>query len=179
MILRLHAALELAIVPALALLGKHMDTPAARVMLLAIGLQESKFEHRCQLTNDPDVKGPARGFWQFEQGGVRGVWKHHASGDLLRQLCRARDCPFDPVPIWEQIENDDVLAAGLARLLLFTDPFPLPKPEQSDKAWSYYVRNWRPGKPHPKTWPDCHARAVEEVFPPQPAAPQPMTEDDL
>lgn len=38
-------------------------TPEAKVMLLAIGLQESRFEHRRQ------IKGPARGFWQFEAGG--------------------------------------------------------------------------------------------------------------
>jgi hypothetical protein len=108
------------------------------------------------------------------------VWRHHASAEALRLLCQARDCPFDPVPIWEQIELDDVLAAGVARLLLYTDPFPLPKPEQSDVAWQYYTRNWRPGKPHPKTWPDCHARAVEEVFPPPAKTPaQPLTEDDL
>jgi hypothetical protein len=189
-ILRLHAILERAVVPALTLLGKHMDSPAARVMLLAIGMQESRFEHRYQVVGGRQAaiaalhgeiaKGPARGFWQFEKGGVRGVWRHHASAESLRLLCQARDCPFDPVPIWEQIELDDVLAAGVARLLLYTDPFPLPRPEQSDVAWLYYTRNWRPGKPHPKTWPDCHARAVEEVFPPPAMTPaQPMTEDDL
>ena len=37
-----------------------MDSAKARVMLLAIGLQESRFEHRRQ------IGGPARGFWQFE-----------------------------------------------------------------------------------------------------------------
>lgn len=178
MILRLHAILERAVVPALDFLGKHMDSPAARVMLLAIGLQESRFEHRYQVTNTPGVKGPARGYWQFEKGGVRGVWKHHTSAEPLRLLCRERECALDPTAIWQQIETDDVLAAGVARLLLFTDPFPLPSPEQSDKAWQYYIRNWRPGKPHPETWADLHKRAVEEVFPPQAAA-QPITEEDL
>jgi hypothetical protein len=174
----LHEILESAIVPALTLLGKNMDSPSARVMLLAIGLQESKFEHRYQVTNQPGVKGPARGFWQFEKGGVRGVWKHHTSAEMLRLLCRERECPMDPAAIWQQIETDDVLAAGVARLLLWTDAFPLPTPAQSDIAWQYYLRNWRPGKPHFKTWADCHARAVEEVFPPQPAA-QPLNEEDL
>ena len=51
------------VLPGMALLPDRMDTPEARVMMLAIGLQESRFVHRRQ------IKGPARGFWQFEQGG--------------------------------------------------------------------------------------------------------------
>ena len=47
-----------AIDPALELFPKHMDSPQARVMLLSIGLQESRFEYRRQMGN-----GPARGFW--------------------------------------------------------------------------------------------------------------------
>ncbi|OMG90710.1 hypothetical protein [Achromobacter xylosoxidans] len=43
-----------AINPTLALLPAAMDTPAARVMLLAIGLQESRFVRRRQ------IGGPAR-----------------------------------------------------------------------------------------------------------------------
>ena len=42
--------------------GKFRST-AADVLLLAIGLQESRFEHRQQ------IGGPARSFWQFERGG--------------------------------------------------------------------------------------------------------------
>jgi hypothetical protein len=163
--------------PALALLPKNMDSPMARVMLLAIGLQESRFEHRYQVTNEPGVKGPARGFWQFEKGGVRGVWRHHASAEPLRLLCRERECPLDPTAIWQQIETDDVLAAGVARLLLWTDPFPLPTPDQSDKAWTYYERNWRPGKPHPEFWANNFAAATAVVFPPPEAAH--ITGDDL
>ncbi len=80
---------ETAITPALALLPATMDTPAARVMLLAIGLQEGRFMHRRQ------IGGPARGFWQFEKGtrasrgGVWGVFLHAASRDHLATLCKA------------------------------------------------------------------------------------------
>ncbi|CAB3905984.1 hypothetical protein LMG3328_04544 [Achromobacter ruhlandii] len=42
----LKEVVERAIEPALVLLPARMDTPAVRVMLLAIGLQESRFEHR-------------------------------------------------------------------------------------------------------------------------------------
>ena len=49
MLLRLSNILQTAIVPALALMGTHTDTPEARVMLLASGLQESSFECRRQM----------------------------------------------------------------------------------------------------------------------------------
>lgn len=142
--------------PALAMLPGHMDSPQSRVMLLAIGLQESRFEHRRQMGN-----GPARGFWQFEQGGgVKGCVNHAASAPYLRQLCTARGVAFNAPAIWLAIEHDDVLAAGLARLLLFTDPYKLPAVTDQGGAWELYAdRCWRPGKPHPETWPKYHAQA--------------------
>ena len=62
-------------------------------MLLAIGLQESRFEHRRQLVgNPPRPIGPAMSFWQAEVGGgmVRGVRIHRATRDAAAQLYRAR-----------------------------------------------------------------------------------------
>lgn len=62
---------DAAITPALALLPGRMDTPEARVVLLSIGLQESLFEHRRQLVGKPPRPvGPAKSFWQAEQGGA-------------------------------------------------------------------------------------------------------------
>ena len=102
-----------AIRPALALLPAAMDTPQARCMLLAIGLQESRFVHRRQ------IGGPARGFWQFEQGGgVRGVLAHPASAALARQVCQVRGVPPTAPSVYSRLELDDVLAAAFARLLL-------------------------------------------------------------
>lgn len=148
-----------AINPALALLPKHMDTPQARVMLLTIGQQESRFEYRRQMGN-----GPAKGFWQFERGGgVKGAVNHPASRDLLRELCAARGVPFDAQSIWDAIEDEDVLAAGLARLLLWTDPEKLPSVNDVDSAWELYMRVWRPGKPHIRTWAGFHRLAREYV----------------
>lgn len=161
--LRLLNILDTAIIPALSLLPRHLDTPKARVLLLAIGLQESRFQHRVQII-DGGGKGPARGFWQFERGGgVAGVYRHRASAELLRQLCRDRDVSLDTRAIWAQLEHDDVLAAGVARLLLLTDPAPLPEIGEQQKAWDYYERNWRPGKPHPHTWPALYASAVDAI----------------
>lgn len=154
----LKTIIRTAINPALALLPAKMDTPAARVILLAIGLQESRFVHRQQ------IGGPARGFWQFEQGGgVRGVLKHPSSEALARQVCEARGVESAAQAVYTQLENDDVLAAAFARLLLWTDPKPLPSIGDADAAWALYLRTWRPGKPHPQTWPDLYRQAAAQV----------------
>lgn len=153
--MELSEVIRTAIAPALAILPSRMGNMQARVMLLTIGLQESRFEHRRQMGN-----GPARGFWQFERGGgVKGVFTHPASTGHLHNLCAARDVPFDVPMIWARLETDDVLAAGVARLLLFTDPYPLPSVEDAGASWDLYARTWRPGKPHPSTWPGYHQQA--------------------
>lgn len=153
-----------AVSPALALLPRNLDTPAARVMLLAIGQQESGFTAREQMGG-----GPARGFWQFEKGtqisrgGVWGVYLHRASGELLRLLCRDRDCTFDPTSIWGSLAHDDVLAAGVARLMLLTDAAALPAVDDTAGGWDCYARTWRPGKPRRETWDAYHLAAVAQV----------------
>lgn len=157
--MELGAIVSTAINPAMALLKGVPDSRESRCLLLAIGLQESRFEHRRQMGN-----GPARGFWQFETGGVRGVVNHATSAGLLRKLCAARNVPCSATEIWRAIEHDDVLAAGVARLLIFTDPFKLPALGDIDGAWRLYAhRCWRPGKPHPQTWPGFYAKALEAV----------------
>ena len=159
----LKKIIDTGISPALALLPAGMDTQAARVMLLAIGLQESRFTHRQQ------IGGPARGYWQFEKGtrasrgGVWGVYLHLASKDHLAALCKARSVACNPDSIYTALEYDDVLAAGVARLLLWTDPKALPAIGDADAGLALYLRTWRPGKPHPKTWPALYAQATAAV----------------
>lgn len=146
---------------ALRLLPPAMDSQEARVMLYAIGLQESRFVYRAQVINGGG-KGPARGYWQFERaGGVRGVLRHPASKYWMASVCNARNVPALDMPAWLALETDDVLAAAAARLLLFTDPKRLPAIGEQSTAWQYYLRNWRPGKPHPRTWPECYAVALD------------------
>lgn len=156
-----HATLD----EAFSLLPPAMDSREARVLVVAICLQESRFEARRQIGG-----GPARGFPQFELGsrlwggGVWGVYKHRASRFWLARLCEARGVPFEARAIYEAIEHDDVLALGLARLLIFTDPHRLPAIGDEDAAWSLYAdRCWRPGKPHPETWHRCYLRAMRFV----------------
>jgi hypothetical protein len=151
--------------PALKLLPCGMDTPEARVILLSIGLQESRFAYRRQIVNGQPT-GPARSFWQAERGGgmVHGVRTHPLTKGLANFLYAARQVrPATDHAIWNAIENDDVLAAGLARLLLYTDPHRLPALGDVQGAWDYYVRTWRPGKPHRLTWDALYRRALEFV----------------
>ena len=153
-----------AIEPALALLPAGMDTPQARVMLLAIGLQESGLEHRYQVLNG-GRKGPARGLWQFERGGgVVGVLTHKASRKLAQEVCAHRGVPAASYEAWQALEHDDVFAAAFARLLLWTDPLPLPHVNDQTGAWGLYERVWKPGKPHPDRWPANHRQAREAVL---------------
>jgi len=65
--------------------------------------------------------------------------------------------------IWGALETDDVFACGVARLLLWTDPRKLPAADDEDGAWEYYLRNWRPGKPHRDRWVKNHAAARAQV----------------
>ena len=153
---------------ALYLLPHQMHTPEARVMLFAIGLQESRFEHRRQLIKKGGQLvplGPAKGWFQFERGGgCKGVVEHPASRYWMHRVCEARAVAFNATAIWNAIEHDDVLAAAAARLLLFTDPRKLPALGDEAGAWNLYMRTWRPGKPHRETWPALYAEAVAEVM---------------
>lgn len=136
--------------------GRNYDSDAARVMLLSIGLQESRFKHRKQIV------GPARGFWQFENGGgVKGVLTHVASSkEIERILARLEISKTD---VYTAIAWHDPLAAVMARLLLYTDPKPLPAVTDTAGAWQLYLRCWRPGKPHPETWLAFHKTAADLI----------------
>ena len=149
---------------AFSLLPKEMASKRAEVLLLAIGLQESRLIHRRQLIERNGQLlpiGPAMGLLQFERGGgVKGVMEHPASRYWAHSLCEKRGVPFHQTRVWEALQRDDVLAFGFGRLLLFTDPRRLPEIGNIRAAWQYYLRNWRPGKPHIKTWPDCYESAA-------------------
>jgi hypothetical protein len=165
-VILLDSITKTAIDPALALLPARMDSPEARIMLLAIGLQESRFMYRFQkVAGKPYLKGPAKSYWQFEEGGgVKGVMNHPATEKHARHLCDVRSVAWDSKAIHHAMENDDVLAAGLARLLLFADPRKLPAVNAShEEAWETYIRCWRPGKPHRHTWDEFHKQAVAQV----------------
>lgn len=154
-----------AVDPALALLPPAMDTPQARLLMLAIGLQESGLYARCQIV-DGGGRGPARGLWQFERaGGVLGVLQHPKTKFHAQAVCKARGVQADSRSVWEALEFDDVLAAAFARLLIYSDPLVLPDQKNADAGWRLYaLRTWRPGRPHPDRWDGNHKRARLFVF---------------
>jgi len=120
------------------LLPSRFDSRDARVMLLAMALQESGLGARKQLG------GPAMGLWQFEQGGgVRGVLNHPASRWYVRAVCLLRFVAPTESDLYHALSHDDVLAAAIARLLLWTDPEPLSSEPRA--ALACYLRTWRPG----------------------------------
>lgn len=149
------------IVPACSLLAYLSGKPAmashqAQVMLLAIALQESNGEHRWQ------VRGPARGWWQFEKmGGLAGVMRHRSTGEMAETLMGELDLTPSVDAAWEALPHSELLQAAMARLLLWTDtrPLPLPMQENEDIAWDIYRDNWRPGKPHRERWAAAWKRA--------------------
>lgn len=162
---------KVSVTPGLALLPATWDSLEARAFMFATALQESELAHRYQIVQGrPGAKGPARSFYQFElgtresKGGVWGIFLHKASRAHLQTVCAARGVPFDPTSIWLAIEHDDVLASACARLLMRTDAQALPKLGDEDGAWKMYrYRLWRPGKPHPETWPANYRRALAYV----------------
>lgn len=155
--------LKTAVEPALALLPSAMTSTRAKVLMLAIMGQESGWKDRYQVVAGGG-KGPARGLAQFERGGgVKGVLEHPATASLAGKVCEARHTPAVVSVVWEELEHDDILAACFARLLLYTDPHPLPELGDVQGAWDYYVRNWRPGKPHRDRWGSNYEKALAAV----------------
>jgi hypothetical protein len=175
--LSLAEVTERAIDPALRLLPTRMDSPEARVLLLAIGLQESHFRYRRQLIlvkrngrTQLVPEGPAKSFWMGERGGglVHGVRVHPATRGYAADLYKLFKVPPRDVSIWNAIENNDVLAAALARLLLFSDPYKLPALGHTQLAWELYAqRTWKPGKPRRDEWGGNYAAALDFVTQPQ------------
>lgn len=153
------------VIPATFALMPSIASKEAAILLLAIGLQESRFQHRHQLG------GPARGFWQFERGGLRGVLRHRVTALPAQRFAHQLGYPLlssdgtddDLDYLHQALEHNDILACGFARLLLYTLPDALPGPNEPDRAWTHYLAAWRPGRPHRSTWDALHGAAVSQV----------------
>lgn len=130
----------------------------ARLLLLAIAGQESDWTDRIQGGN-----GPAHSFWQMERGGgVTGVLHHPDSEDAALKICAA--VGVDPIAsnVWGLMATaaGDNLSVGFARLLLWTDPRPLPVYGDMMNSAIYYRRNWRPGKWDAARWQEKYPVAL-------------------
>lgn len=154
--MNLADAQRLILEPMFTMLPPHMDTPAARAMLLAIGLQECNFSLRKQ------IKGPARGYWQFEghdKSALAGLLKIPA----VRETCMRLDYAPKLPEIYQALEDNDLLAAYLARQLLWTVPERLPSVVQVAEGYRQYTWAWRPGKPRPNDWPANYIQAWRAI----------------
>ena len=136
------------------------ESLAATVLLVAIGLQESRFKYRQQ------IGGPARSYWQMEKGGgIAGVLRHPSTARHAEAVCVLRGIEATPDAVYAAMLYDDPLGCAFARLLLYSDPRPLPEPGQIVTSWDYYIRNWRPGKPHRSTWDSLYSDALGVTHP--------------
>lgn len=148
---------------AFALLPEPMQSERAAAMVLAIGLQESRFLHRRQLEN-----GPAHGFWMFEHAGVVGVLRHPRSQPAVDVVLRILRYALEPGSrshlVYAALPHNDILAACFARLLLWTVPGELPGPDDAAIGWEQYREGWRPGKPRRETWDSCYGEAWTRVL---------------
>lgn len=163
-----RALLRAVIEPALSLLPPNMRGPEACAMLLAIALQESGLRHRAQ------VGGPARGLWQFEIGGVRGVLDHPASWDHAQDWCEAWLYPIHRdqdghvltttvEQAHRQLRDNDLMACVFARLALWRLPDALVEEGRIEAAWGQYIEAWGPGKPHRNRFDDNWSTAWAAV----------------
>lgn len=149
------------------LLPPGMNSKAADVCVFAFGYQESSFEARQQIIKK-DGKlveaGPAVSWWQMEKGGgIVGVLTHAASKAHALKVCKARGVSPTSSAVWEAMKKDDVLGAAFARLLIYTNPFALPKVGDSAATWALYLREWRPGKPKPDKWPESYKVGMDNA----------------
>lgn len=144
-------------------LGGPQVTAEARRFLLAIAQQESGPQLNARYQGSPSTSpGPARGFWQFEQGGgVAGVRGHNSSKNLAAAICDRCAIQNQNQAVWRSLEAHDLLAVSFARLLVLTSPKALPKTQQ--EGWQQYLDLWRPGKPHPDSWPSNWSNADKAV----------------
>lgn len=142
-------------------LDPRFNSESAQIQLVATGLQESKFMDRVQ-----EGDGPAHSFWQMEQGGgVHGVLTSDVTRALAVELCAHFNVDPTEAAVWAALAlpQNDCLACGLARYILYADPSPLPAVGDVDGSWNCYIRNWRPGKPKPLTWSGNYAIAKENL----------------
>lgn len=149
--------------PALTFIRANLKTIPPSVeehtMLLAIAGQESNWSARRQANN-----GPAVSYWQFERGGgIVGLMRDDETSRSVASLCGMAGVPFQSTAIWRFMATPegDNFSAAMARLLLWTDPMPLPKME--DDGWRYYLRLWRPGKPDQSRFRGAYQQAAAEV----------------
>lgn len=156
----IHDLIRESINPALQLLPPVMDSISARIQLCATAVQESRIEVRKQ------IKGPAVSFYQFEKIGIQDVLERATSAQHAKKICDVFDVAPEVNAIYALMQKPegDILASAFARLNYWNDRAPLPSHTapvsvREAAAWAYYIKVWRPGKPHLSSWPMAYWRA--------------------
>jgi len=130
----------------------------ARVLVMTIAGQESRWKERRQ------IGGPARSYWQFEGGPYSGTTDvFQKSPRQLGLVCAACDVPYEQATVFEAMAWNDMLACAMARLLLWSDPAPLPAVGDKVAGWDYYIRRWKPGAPHRISWDGLYDQSVAAI----------------
>lgn len=91
---------------------------------------------------------------------VGGVLRAAQTRDLAVAVCDARQVPPIAERVYSALEHDDVLAAALARLLLWSDPASLPSLGDEAGAWACYQRHWAVDEVARRDWPAHYQRAL-------------------
>lgn len=131
------------VVPGLVSLPQ-MDTPKARLALMATAGTESEYLFRIQ-----KPVGYAHGFWQFEKkGACLDVVTNDRVRTITATLAQAAGVALDLDSIFDAIIDHDLLACQLARLNYWLDiHHPLAELGDVDGAYARYIAVWEPGKP--------------------------------
>lgn len=146
--------------PTLTWLAEEVQIPRsgeAETLLLAIALQESGITDRIQGIGDA---GPARSFWQYERIGVLDVMQRRTRD--MERVCKELVIGCTTDAVWAAMAWNDMLACSVERLTLRLDRSNLPAASlgSEDAAWAYYLRGWKPGKPHRERWTKNWPKAV-------------------
>jgi hypothetical protein len=154
------------------------DSREARCLSLAIKHQETGLGI-VRDQGDPNVLGPATGFWQFERmGGVWEILNDKKTRDIAAELCARVGVAAQPDPVWRLFATaaGDELACAFARLLIWKDPAnPPPIAAASEQvAYDYYNRRWKPGAKRREAWTKSWADALA-AFHTSDLLPQPTT----
>lgn len=145
LIIAMHAALSY--------LPARMSSYNAHRMMMAICYQESDLAHRRQQPH-----GPARGYAQFELGGLLGIMRHPATAHHFAKVATELDLvDLTPEELHAALEHHDVWMMACTRLNLWWYAAPLA--DEQEEGLRQYLAIWRPGKAKPEKWPGSWASA--------------------
>ncbi len=153
----LEAILEQIIEPGLALLPPALNGDDASVLLLATGLQESRFCYRRELG------GYGLGYWKLHADKVARVFAHAGCREPLERLCEAVGVECTPRAVHAALEYNDQLATAITRLLLHTATRRLPAQAHPEQAWLLYLQLWKPALPRHLSWTPLHRNACNAL----------------